>query len=138
MIASLVVTLAAAAASLTPCEGLSKLKLDNATIVSATVVPEGPAPTRAGGARAGAPAQAPQTIPAHCRVRIDLRPTSDSHIEMEMWLPPVEAWNGKFMGVGNGGFAGSIQGLTNEMPQALRRGYATAGTDTGHQTQGGE
>jgi feruloyl esterase len=141
MISSLAVMFAAAAASLTPCEGLAKLKLDKATIVSATVVAEGPAPVRGGGgggARAGAPAQPPQTIPAHCRVRIDLKPTSDSHIEMEMWLPPVEAWNGKFMGVGNGGFAGSIQGLTNEMPQALRRGYATAGTDTGHQTQGGD
>jgi feruloyl esterase len=41
------------------------------------------------------------------------------------------------MGVGNGGFAGSIQGLSNEMPQALRLGYATAGTDTGHQEPGG-
>jgi len=41
------------------------------------------------------------------------------------------------MGVGNGGFAGSIQGLNSEMPQALRLGYVTAGTDTGHQTQGG-
>jgi feruloyl esterase len=41
------------------------------------------------------------------------------------------------MGVGNGGFAGSIQGLATEMPQALRLGYATAGTDTGHQEQGG-
>ena len=56
---------------------------------------------------------------------------------MELWLPPAEKWNGKFMGVGNGGFAGSIQGLNNEMPQALRLGYATAGTDTGHQEQGG-
>jgi tannase/feruloyl esterase len=52
-----------------------------------------------------------------------------------MWLP-TDNWNGKFMGVGNGGFAGSIQGLTNEMPQALRLGYATAGTDTGHQATG--
>ena len=42
------------------------------------------------------------------------------------------------MGVGNGGFAGSIQGRTNEMPDALRRGYATAGTDTGHQEPGGD
>jgi feruloyl esterase len=57
---------------------------------------------------------------------------------MEMWLPPAGQWNGKFMGVGNGGFAGSIQGRTNEMPQALRLGYATAGTDTGHQDPGGE
>jgi len=55
---------------------------------------------------------------------------------MEMWLP-MQNWNGKFMGVGNGGFAGSIQGRTNEMPPALRLGYATAGTDTGHQDQGG-
>jgi feruloyl esterase len=55
---------------------------------------------------------------------------------MEMWLP-TQNWNGKFMGVGNGGFAGSIQGLSTDMPQALRLGYATAGTDTGHQDQGG-
>ena len=56
---------------------------------------------------------------------------------MELWLP-TQNWNGKFMGVGNGGFAGSIQGRTNEMPQALRLGYATAGTDTGHQEPGGD
>jgi feruloyl esterase len=66
-----------------------------------------------------------------------LKPTADSLINMELWLP-TQNWNGKFMGVGNGGFAGSIQGLTNEMPQALRLGYATAGTDTGHQEQGGD
>jgi feruloyl esterase len=66
-----------------------------------------------------------------------LKPSADSLINMELWLPPADKWNGKFMGVGNGGFAGSIQGLTNEMPQALRLGYATAGTDTGHQEQGG-
>jgi feruloyl esterase len=53
---------------------------------------------------------------------------------MELWLP-AQNWNGKFMGVGNGGFAGSIQGRTGDMPQALRLGYATAGTDTGHRTR---
>ena len=77
-------------------------------------------------------------IPAHCRVQLVLKPSSDSLINMELWLPPADKWNGKFMGVGNGGFAGSIQGLNNEMPQALRLGYATAGTDTGHQEQGGD
>lgn len=66
-----------------------------------------------------------------------LKPTSDSIINMELWLPPASAWNGKFMGTGNGGFAGSIQGLATDMPQALRLGYATAGTDTGHQDAGG-
>ena len=132
-----------------PCENLTSLKLDHATITSAAVVPEGPAPTRggggaarggggaargaAGGGRAAAPAP---NLPAHCQVKVVLKPTPDSLINMEMWLP-TQNWNGKFMGVGNGGFAGSIQGLTNEMPQALRLGYATAGTDTGHQEQGG-
>ena len=35
------------------------------------------------------------------------------------------------MAVGNGGFGGSIQGY-GDMQVALRRGYATAGNDTGH------
>jgi len=165
MIGSLAFMLLSAAAAATPCESLSGVKLDKATITSAQMVPEGPAPARGGGrARGAAPgapgananaanAQAPRAggapnaargnappamIPEHCRLQLVLAPTSDSHIEMEMWLPPMEKWNGKFMGVGNGGFAGSIQGLANDMPQALRLGYATAGTDTGHQTQGGE
>lgn len=75
-------------------------------------------------------------LPAYCRVQMDLRPSADSLIKMEIWLP-AENWNGKFMGTGNGFFAGSIQGRMFDMPEALRRGYATAGTDTGHQEQGG-
>ena len=59
-----------------------------------------------------------------------LKPTSDSNINAELWLP-TENWNGKFMAVGNGGFGGSIQGF-GDMQTALRLGYATAGTDTGH------
>src|SRR5215831_14196027 len=139
----------------TPCENLKSVELKQATITASEFVPEGPAPARGGGggargargggarggdARGGAPAapaQPPALIPAHCRVQMVLKPTSDSLINMELWLPPADKWNGKFMGVGNGGFAGSIQGLGNDMPQALRLGYATAGTDTGHQEQGG-
>jgi feruloyl esterase len=123
-----------AAAPPATCESLASLELDKATITSAQTVPEGPAPARG---RGGNPPQAPAMIPAHCRVQLVLKPSSDSLINMEIWLPPADKWNGKFMGVGNGGFAGSIQGRTNEMPQALRLGYATAGTDTGHQEQGG-
>ncbi|MDR2214384.1 MAG: tannase/feruloyl esterase family alpha/beta hydrolase [Nevskiaceae bacterium] len=134
------VVLGAAVAS-TPCERLAGVTLDKATITAAQFVAEAPVPARParpGAAPAPAPTGPAAMIPAHCRVQLDLKPTADSLIKMEMWLPPADKWNGKFMGVGNGGFAGSIQGLTNEMPQALRLGYATAGTDTGHQTQGGE
>jgi feruloyl esterase len=148
MIVGALVVLAAATA---PCETLTSLRLTDATITSAVVVPEGPPPARGTGpagargaagppARGGAPAAnpaPPANIPAHCRVQVTLKPTSDSVINMELWLP-VQNWNGKFMGVGNGGFAGSIQGRTSEMPDALRRGYATAGTDTGHQEPGGD
>ena len=144
MIASIALMFLSAAAAATPCESLTGLKLDKATITSAEMVPEGPAPARGGGRGRGtanapnpAPPPPPVMIPARCRVQLVLKPTSDSLINMELWLPPADKWNGKFMGVGNGGFAGSIQGLNNEMPQALRLGYATAGTDTGHQDQGG-
>src|SRR6266540_2023339 len=70
------------------------------------------------------------TLPAFCRVEAIARPTSDSDIKFEVWIPPVEAWNGKFQGVGNGGYQGSISYAA--MATALRRGYATASTETGH------
>src|SRR5262245_14340162 len=137
MIGSALLILAFAAS--TPCESLTSLTFADAKITSAVAVPEGPPPARPTG-RGGTPAPAgppPANIPAHCRVQVTLTPTSDSLINMELWLP-IQNWNGKFMGVGNGGFAGSIQGLVSDMPQALRRGYATAGTDTGHQEPGGD
>src|SRR2546428_10879396 len=123
--------LGAAAAAATPCENLVSVRLADTTITSAVVVPEGPAPARG---RGSAP---PANIPAHCRVHMVLKPTPDSLINMELWLP-TQNWNGKFMGVGNGGFAGSIQGLNNDMPQALRLGYATAGKETGPPAPGGK
>ena len=87
------------------------------------------------GARSrGAPV--PAIIPAHCRVVAVLRPSADSQINMELWLPPSDKWNGKFQMAGNGGWGGSIQGLESAMPEALRLGYATAGTDTGHRGGG--
>ncbi len=50
---------------------------------------------------------------------------------MELYLP-AENWNGKFQMLGNGGWAGSIQGIAG-MQSALREGYATSATDTGHE-----
>src|SRR4029077_20843428 len=101
--------------------------------------PAGPPPAAAGGrGRAGGPAARPappEPIPQHCRVKLTLKPSSDSNIYSELWMP-TDNWNGKLLVVGNGGFAGSIQGY-GDMQIALRLGYATAATDTGHNTADG-
>ena len=54
-------------------------------------------------------------------------------IGFSVWLPAD--WNGKFVMGGGGGFVGSIQNQALALG-ALQRGYATAGTDTGHQAGG--
>jgi feruloyl esterase len=73
-----------------------------------------------------------QNIPAFCRVTGTLKPSADSNIRFEVWLP--EKWNGKFEGVGNGGFAGQINYAGLEA--AVRGGAASASTDTGHEAGG--
>ncbi|HYM03457.1 MAG TPA: tannase/feruloyl esterase family alpha/beta hydrolase [Stellaceae bacterium] len=57
-------------------------------------------------------------------------PTSDSIINLEVWIP-LTGWNGKYEQLGCGGFCGSIgyRGLA----EAIRRGYASAATDDGNQ-----
>ena len=47
-----------------------------------------------------------------------------------MWLP-LEKWNGRFAGVGNGGWAGTVS--FGALATQIRRGYAAASTNTGHQ-----
>ncbi|HEV2445219.1 MAG TPA: tannase/feruloyl esterase family alpha/beta hydrolase [Candidatus Sulfopaludibacter sp.] len=68
-------------------------------------------------------------LPALCRVAATLAPSKDSDIRIEVWMP-AEGWNGKFQAVGNGGWSGAINygGLVS----AVRQGYASASTDTGH------
>jgi feruloyl esterase len=73
-------------------------------------------------------------LPAFCRVAATLKPSSDSDINIEVWLP-ASGWNGKFQAVGNGGWNGNID--TNALATGLRRGYAASSTDTGHQGGGG-
>jgi feruloyl esterase len=67
---------------------------------------------------------------AFCRVAATLRPTSDSEIKIEVWLPEAHAWNGKYEAAGNGGWGGSLN--YGDMTSALSGGYATSSTDTGH------
>src|SRR5436189_4625939 len=68
-------------------------------------------------------------LPAYCRVVGVIKPTADSNIGFETWLP-LSGWNGKYNTVGGGGFAGSIS--YDALDRALARGYAAASTDTGH------
>ena len=129
MIANVALLLVSAALAATPCAGLKAISFSNTTITMAELVPAGefkpPAATAAGGP---APA-APLIVPAFCRVAAVLKPSSDSEIQIEVWLP-AENWNGKFEAVGNGGWAGIIS--YPALAAALNEGYATASTDTGH------
>jgi len=72
------------------------------------------------------------TTIVHCRVRVTAKPSADSDIRIEVWIPLGTAWNGKFEQVGNGGFAGAMP--YSRMLRALLLGYAVAGTDDGHQS----
>jgi len=69
-------------------------------------------------------------LPAFCRVVAVSRPSSDSNINFEAWLPTTATWNGKFLSNGEGGYVGVI-GYAG-IALYLQRGYATVSTDTGH------
>src|SRR5947209_16306306 len=86
------------------CENLASLSLPDTTISIAQAVPAGSFTT---------PYNAPLiNLPAFCRVAATLKPSSDSNIKVEVWLPSVAqgsgGWNGKLQALGNGGWAGSI------------------------------
>jgi feruloyl esterase len=111
------------------CESLASTKLPNATITAAQTVAAGAFAPAGGGGRGGG-AQF-SDLPAFCRIAATLKPTADSDIKIEVWMPAASGWNGKFEAVGNGGWNGNID--NNALATALRRGYAAAATDTGHE-----
>ena len=107
-----------------PCGNLTGLALpNNTTVDTAASVPAGPF------IRPGA--TTPTNVPAFCRVAGTSRPTSDSEIHFEVWMP-VSGWNGKLDHGGNGGYGGSLSTPAGFMLSGLLRGYATTGTDMGH------
>ncbi len=77
-------------------------------------------------------------LPPFCRVEGVSKPSPDSNIVFEVWLPQPANWNTRFLSSGEGGFAGSLNytrnGSDGSLDELLRRGYATASTDTGHTT----
>jgi feruloyl esterase len=63
---------------------------------------------------------------------VEVKGVIGEHIKFELLLP--DEWNGRFAMGGGGGFVGSVQ---NAARDSVKNGYATAGTDTGHQSQPG-
>jgi feruloyl esterase len=128
---TLLITLATLAAlptlpaSAATCGSLAAVALPDGAITTTGSVPAGTFTPPYGNAI--------DKLPAFCRVTGVLKPTPDSYIRFEVWLP-ASNWNRKLLGVGNGGFAGAIG--FNSMGANLKRGYATAGTDTGHEADG--
>ncbi len=115
------------------CADLASLKLDG-KVTAATLVPTGTFVQPAGpGAPPGVGGATYKDMPAFCRVQATLTPSNDSDIKVEVWLP-ASGWNGKFVAVGNGIWAGQLS--YSAMADPLKRGYAVATTDTGHTGSG--
>ena len=112
------------------CDTLRGVQLSSTTIVAVALVdsgtfvppPQVPSPS-------AAQSRALRTLPAFCRIEAVARPSADSEVRIEVWLP-VARWNGRYVGVGNGSFGGSINYA--RLAEALRSGFATSSTDTGH------
>ena len=102
----------------TACADLAKLALPQTKITRAESVPAGDF-TAPG-------VDQPLKVPAICRVAGTVEPA----INFEVWLPEGSAWNGRFQAVGGGGLAGIIS--YPAMAEAVRGGYASSSTDTGH------
>jgi feruloyl esterase len=109
------------------CESLSSLALKGGTITSAESIAAGT--FQQPGGRGGRGNAAFANLPAFCRVAATLKPSSDSEIKIEVWLP-ITNWNNALQSVGNGAWAGTIG--YPAMATALGAGYAAASTDTGH------
>lgn len=124
-----------ARAAETDCEYLNKLTLPHVEITEARVVAKGefaPPPGALGGPEASA---AYRAMPSFCRVLATIRPSPDSDIKIEVWLP-TQGWNGRLEGVGNGAFMSSI--FYWNLAEAVSQGYAAVATDTGHVGNSGE
>ena len=117
----------AAQAPAASCDQLAARALPETTISAAQAVTTGSfTPPGSTNAISG--------LPPFCRVAGEIRPTTESRILFEVWMP-LENWNGKLAGVGNGGWAGTIS--YGALGDQLRRGYAAASTNTGHEAAPG-
>src|SRR5689334_4352688 len=83
------------------CATLAQLVLPQTKVISAQIIAAGAFPL---------PANLPpwmadatslfKTLPEFCQVIAEDRPSADSNIKIEVWMP-VTGWNGRFQGQGN-------------------------------------
>src|SRR5437667_7760640 len=105
------------------CASLTSVTPEASTITSAGIVTP---PATIGGAAV--------TV-AFCRVQGVARPSFDSEIKFEVWLPPTAAdWTGRMKVNGTGGYAGATPYA--RLAQDIGDGFVTAGSNMGH--DGGE
>ncbi|HEY1412480.1 MAG TPA: tannase/feruloyl esterase family alpha/beta hydrolase [Rhodopila sp.] len=122
-IAAAVALLASPAHAQMNCSALANLSIPNGSVTAAASVSTGDAVPSGLGGTVTAPVD-------FCRVQLTLTPVDGSNIQMEVWLPTPDAWDGRFEGTGNGGFNGAI--YTPNLAAAVARGDATANSDQGH------
>src|SRR5450631_885187 len=115
-----------AAARSDDCGRVVRMKIDHASVTSAEII------TAGSSVRTPDREELPAAKSDFCRIVVTSRPTADSEIRFELWVPSGGGWNGKFEQVGNGGFAGSLP--YRLMTHVLSLGYAVAGTDDGHRS----
>jgi feruloyl esterase len=112
----------AVAGTPTSCESLTNFAFPDATISSAQ--------SQAGGAYVAPDAWhlAFTNLPPYCEVQATIKPTPDSSIGVRVWMP-TQRYNGRYLGTGNGGYAGGF--FFSELADGINRGFATANTDMG-------
>jgi len=98
-----------------PCSELKKLKLPDVKIIEAIEIQQESNKSGNGDV-------------SHCKITGVI----GKEIHFELLLP--HEWNGRFAMGGGGGFVGSVQ---NAARYSLNQGFATSGTDTGHQAPQG-
>ncbi|KAK5110439.1 hypothetical protein LTR62_005790 [Meristemomyces frigidus] len=117
-----------------PCQDLTNIRFTSVVgrlTLGATIL----AGTNFTGHTAEPSFNSPQiNLPASCRAVFTVATTSDSTANAEVWLP--ENWTGRYMSVGNGGFAGGVN--YPDIVWSLRKGFAVMSTDTGHQSSQGD
>lgn len=106
------------------CAALKGTAVEGGTVIAAEHYNAGE--QIVGGATGGAKVETPI-----CRTRIELRPEAGSEIQIEVWLPA--RWNNKMMGLGGGGFDGSLSlAGAGSLNKAAAQGYAVVANDAGH------